>query len=97
MVARGLSEAKPLWRPEGGGEGWRVGSRKSHLRNAYQRRSLAGGQRGERGMEGRREGWREGAREGGGEGGREGGRVRGGGGGRGRMPPRNPLEWRKPT
>src|SRR6218665_1489876 len=37
MVARGLSEAKPLWRREGG--------RESQLRNACQRRSLSGCQR----------------------------------------------------
>src|SRR6218665_3984288 len=83
MVARGLSEAKPLWRPEGG--------RESQLRNACQRRSLSGGQR-ERRREGRREVGKEGGRgrgrgrgEGGGEVGRGGGRVRGREGRR--MPP----------
>src|SRR6218665_996475 len=74
MVARGLSEAKPLWRREGG--------RESQLRNACQRRSLSGCQREgvatkERLSEAKPL-WREGGREGGE---REGGEGRGGGGG----------------
>src|SRR6218665_1681929 len=71
MVARGLSEAKPLWRREGG--------RESQLRNACQRRSLSGCQR-----EGGREGGREqGETKGGVRGGKPCGVGGGGGGGGG--------------
>jgi len=58
MVARGLSEAKPLWRREGVATKERLseakplwmpeGGRESQLRNACQRRSLSGGREGGR-------------------------------------------------
>src|SRR6218665_3999596 len=73
MVARGLSEAKPLWRPAGRIEGGRANASRRRMAKAYVGRRPAGGRcplwRPERG-------WREGGREGGGD--SRGKRVRGG-------------------
>src|SRR6218665_1077686 len=66
MVARGLSEAKPLWRPEGGREGECLPE--GHGEGLQEGDGLSGGQR---------DGWREGGMEGG-RGDSRGKRVRGG-------------------
>src|SRR6218665_2469297 len=59
MVARGLSEAKPLWRPEGGREGRRANASRKRMAKAYVGRSPAGERwplwRPQGGMEGGRE------------------------------------------